>query len=410
MVGIDNNPYAGIDWESIGQFKYQYHAHVRDFYDEVAELIDFYAGDGVDSNGIALHEGDEYELPAPSWNSGPNCPYWPWDNLSQYDCWGENRDATEVGDGVVALPSTEVGPTNHVNALFGYGRDDDYGEHVDIENLEELVEYLVDDEEYTEVDGSDETPLVIPAHPQRYYLESSSSTHADEGLEMYLEIFEKHSLEDGLIGIEALTKEWDDHRDFQGEEFATRWGNVELTGLIMDEIRRPLWVFGADDPNDGELGFDMDRRWTTVLLDPSDYDPDNQASSRRAIYDAIKNGHLFASQRVKWDPDTDQPADVPEIESVVVDESSETITIETDGQVRWINAQFGVDMGDEIETGETFNWGEHENVVSGRHIFPHVTTGNPDGETLLQPFTFDGEQIDIPKVTLGDVSIGDALF
>ncbi len=392
-VRLTFNPYEDIDWQNTRGYKMELHAHVRGAYDEVAELIRVYTGDAEDRRGHRLAEGDEYHIPAVSYGTGPDCHYWPWDSLSQYACWNEDFDP--VANNVIGVPVVEIDDVRHLNAVFSYGLPNDVSDDFPAySDWKQAIDIIIKDTKWTVVDGAEEaTPLLMPAHPARYY-----DKPGEDGIEAYREAFEKHSLADGLIGIEALTKAWDPWRNFQRKRNARRWDDVILAGLLTDLEGRegPCLMFGVDDTNHHRIGHDIDRRWTTVLLAPGQFNPEDQDASRRAIYEALKAGRIFASQRVPWDHPDEDPPPVPVVNAVIVNEQDQTITVRAEGgEVVWVNAH-GAGSGDEAEylrnvvaRGPTFNYGEHAEVVADSHIIPHVIGPDRKGETLLQPFTFE---------------------
>jgi PGF-CTERM protein len=107
-----------------------------------------------------------------------------------------------------------------------------------------------------------------------------------------------------------------------------------LTELAPDRL---LWGFGVDDSVDFQLGKRLDVRWTTVLLEESEFDPSDQAGSRSAAAAAYREGRTLGHERPEWDPESEEPAPVPQVTAMEL--TAEGISIETSetDRVEWVS-------------------------------------------------------------------------
>lgn len=336
------DPYGNVDWETVGHYKTQFHTHSHKT-DEKGphDVIDFYV------------EDEDFEIFVMGENQ---VMFWPWTEGSQFDgeSWvepsAEDRDAVEMG--VIAIPGAEQINTEHVHTLFT----DEIGPQ-ELDNREDAVSKPLD-----------HGGLTIYAHTDRYGNPVQFDRYNDE-IEAYYD--------DGLIGLECYNKDASG-----GDKDARTWDWINT----VHAPERVFFGFGADDANNYNIGSDVLRRWTTTLLDPSDYDPENQEASRDAVREAFVSGEVFAHRRDAWSEGDDPRPQPPTVNSIDVNESEQTITINADGydRILWIS-----DRGKVIHEGETLDWGE---TPVGSFARARIRS-NPNAETTTQPWGFEPSEL-----------------
>ena len=358
-VAVQNNPYETVDWGSVEYHKIECHMHsLRENTDYpllAHEMVDAYAGQGPGDDGHTLPDGEEYTfitMADKSWDPLP----WPWTDFETIiDQDGiENRDPVEMG--VVAVPGTEVVATPHLIAscIEIDDRQLKYGGNA----LRNSIESVVEQEELH--NPSDVGGMAWLAHP-------TTHTDGDEWLRIK-HLFDKWSHDDGFLGLEAMSK----------EQFAEDLWDRLLTRFAPD---RPVWGFGADDTSTGQasIGGPIDRRQTTLLLEPGDFDPDNQQASLEAAAQAMRDGRMTISIRDEWDPETDEYPTTPKINEIYVADDGTSITIDSQDydSIEWVCC------GEVVETGETIELGpEHMGYVRANL---HKSS-SADATTTTQPF------------------------
>lgn len=341
-VHISYNPYEGVDWNTVTHHKCEFHNHVRGAMDEPADVVDLY------------HELD-YTVYAIA-DEGDSPMKWPWTAFSDIDASFEDRSPEELG--VIAFPGCEFNGSEHVSSIFSTLTHDD----IDTDEIDERWE-----QSHRIVDRTDQyVPddiggLAVLAHPTLYYGDPTT------GWERYRPDFESRTRERGMVGIEAFNRAAIFDQDIH------LWDTL-LTAFAPD---RMIWGFGVDDPVDYVRGFDIDVNWTTVLLDEPEFDPSDQAGSRRAAARAMTDGRLLLHKRTPWIPERTEPAPVPRVRSITVDRTGGSITIEASDYdtLEWVSS------GDVVSTDETV-------ILSSDHT-PYIRAhlSNDDGgETSSQPF------------------------
>lgn len=341
-VRIAYDPYEEVDWGTVSHHRCEFHNHVRGAMDEPADVVDLYHDLGYTVYAVADNGGAPMR--------------WPWTAFSEADDASDDRDPADLG--VVAFPGCEFSLDEHVCSLFSTltHRDVDTGS---IDRRWEQAHRIVDrTDEYVPEDVGG---LAVVAHPALYYLNPNTAW------KRYRADFASRTREQGVVGLEVFNRASVFGRD------TTMWDNL-LSAFAPD---RMIWGFGVDDPQDYELGTDVDVNWTTVLLDGSEFDPGDQPGSRRAAALAMTAGRTLLNRRGQWDPETEAPAPAPRVERVVVDHAGAAITLEASDcdAIEWVSG------GAVVATGETV-------TLSSDHV-PYVRahlSNRAGGETSTQPF------------------------
>lgn len=345
---IAYDPYEDVDWETVTAHKCEFHAHARGEMDEPADVIDLYHDLGYTVYNDSAQATDADDV-----------AYYPWERLDERDEeWTQTRDPEAMD--VVTFPVTELADVEHVNALFSTITVGD----AEYDDLAGAVTAITErDAFYHPDDGG----LAILAHPGRYY------DDPDEDWDRYRDLFADVSRADGLLGIEALNKEWHDHRDTMD-----RYDDLRLLDNLLSAVapERMIWGFAVDDPIEYERGVDYDQRWTTMFLDPSDFDPSSQATSQEAVIDAFRDGRTCYHERVPWDDGEEEPARVPVVSEIAVDRTAGTITITASeyDTIEWVSD------GDVVGSGSTISLDE----VVGSYVRAQLQYNDGEGETMTQ--------------------------
>lgn len=343
-VTIAYDPYEGVDWATVGHHKCEFHNHVRGAMDEPADVVDLYHELGYTVYAVA--------------DGGSRPMKWPWTAFSEVDDSFEDRDPEDLG--VVAFPGCEFTVSEHVSSLFSTLTHAD----VDVDEIDERWEQshrIVDRTDRSVPDGGG---LAVLAHPTLYY------DDPDEDWDRYRRDFASRTREEGMVGLEVFNR-----ASIFGQD--TRlWDNL-LEAFAPD---RMIWGFGVDDPVDYVRGFDIDVNWTTILLDEDEFDPSDQAGSRRATTRATTDGRTLLHGRLPWDPDAEDPAPVPRVDAIEVDRAADEITIEASDYdaLKWVSAS------EVVSTDETLS-------LAADHA-PYVRaqlSNDAGGETSTQPFGLD---------------------
>lgn len=341
-VTVAYDPYEGVDWDTVGHHKCEFHNHVRGAMEEPADVVDLYHELGYTVYAVA--------------DSGSRPMKWPWTAFSEVDDAFEDRDPEDLG--VVAFPGCEFTLSEHVSSIYSTLTHAD----VDTDGIDERWEQshrIVDrTDHYVPTDAGG---LAVLAHPTLYY------DDPDEDWGRYRRDFASRTRERGMIGLEVFNR-----ASIFGQD-ARLWDNL-LAAFAPD---RMIWGFGVDDPVDYVRGFDVDVNWTTVLLGEDEFDPGDQAGSRRAAASATTDGRTLLHGRPPWNPDSGDPAPVPRIDAIELDRAAGEITIEASDYetLEWVSA------GDVVSTDETL-------VLSADHA-PYVRahlSNDAGGETSTQPF------------------------
>ena len=383
------NPYQDVDWQETGRYRMILHtAHLQQTKDiggfkyTAHEMIDAYAGDGPDVVGNMLPEGEELHIFGPA-NNSPAPNLWPWNQLAEKDPSWENRDPAKVGGGVISLPvyeQTEVGDDLIVANTLIADHGENEGMFNDLTRVERIRQILTRDEYFLE----DRRPIVVIAHPARYRSSADQYTN-------YIEDFETFSLQDGLIGFEALSKE--SHRRMRSLDLQL-WDNL-LTEFLGRDEPRPIWGVSDDDGfplewgNEVRAGRDM-VRFNTLLMPVSEFNPADQRQSREAVVDRLFAGAWLMHERDGWDG-TGPMAPIPQVHAINV--SGQTITLDASGYdtIEWVS------KGQVVGTGASYTVSESDIPYVRAQLFSGTAArmtgpgrrGNGIGdaaETYTQPF------------------------
>lgn len=335
------NPVEGVEWDTVEYHKTEWHYHhYKDDDWSMSDGVDFYVEDeGYTAFCVNDSDGDDIA--------------WPWTDLESFDATppNENRDPEQLG--CIAIPGRELhDDAEHVHGFF----DPDIPvETPDYDTREDVISTVVDD-----YDG-----VAMYAHPARY-------TRPIE-FEKYLEELTTWDREQ-LPGFEAYVRGPDGDVDWR----LVDWLNTELAPDRM------VLGYGTDDTNNYTTGETMLRHWTTMLLDPAEFDASDQDGSRQAVREAMTAGRCLTHSRDRWDENGDDRPTVPTVNSIDVEEEARTITVDAEDydRILWVSSR-----GKVVKEGSTLDWDE-----DSVRWFARARIRGESGETSTQPFGFAPEE------------------
>lgn len=304
---VADNPYAAVDWDNVGRYSFQSHAHSDYGSDERHNgslpphaVVDFYTEEApVPMDIIALTDhqraAETTVFPWTEWSSLDRVP----EGVTY-----EDRDPADLG--VVALEGMEVeGPDNEFDQVGGFNAGD----------LATAYDSQRDIFETIDTRGG----VGWFFHPGKYY---------DDPEKDFEDLYYREYLEeiDACIGLEVINR---NNRHPTDEAF---WDvalshlapETRVVGVAADDLH------ALDNP---ERQYPIS--WMEVLLPPDQFDPTDQAHSRAAIQEAVTQGRtLFMTVEA-----TTEKARPPRIESVNVAAETGEITVDASGadRVAWIS-------------------------------------------------------------------------
>ena len=223
-----------------------------------------------------------------------------------------------VYQGIVAIQGNEISRKHHIGSHFN-----DYGDST----------ATSEDTILTEI--GKRGGLAIFHHPGRY----------KKGVTWYADKYRRY---DHLIGQEVFNK-----RNRYPQDRAN-WDSV-LTVLMPE---RPVWGIASDDMHDPDS--DMGNSWVILLL---------PQLNEKEVKAALAGGTSFFANA----PQKVNGPDIPEIQSITVDDDAAAIILETTGydSVLWISGGHVVHRGDTVdlmELPETTNYIRAEVFRSGNVV------------------------------------------
>jgi predicted metal-dependent phosphoesterase TrpH len=182
------NPYAGIDWVEVGQYKANLHTHttLSGGTDQPQDVIDLYRNMGYGILALTDHDDDSVAATTWSWQS-----------------YGKDPNAL----GMVAIQGNEISDVHHIGSHFN-----DYGAPG------------VESEDIVLREIGRRGGMALFHHPGRY----------DKGVEWYVDMYRRY---DHLLGQEVYNKNDRYPKDRQ------TWDAI-LTEILPE---RSVWGFASDD-------------------------------------------------------------------------------------------------------------------------------------------------------------------
>lgn len=346
-----NNPYAGVNWDTYGQYKADFHAHSNesDGSPQPADTINEHYKKGYDILALTDHN-----VMNTTWNrkddpTGKVRTYLTDERLQEIT-YGTDRD----GRGMVAIQnSDEQSVSDHLNTFFTpFNNEAGATLESNIAKTQEL--------------GG----ICHINHPGRYYGGSNTSGTAGEdaannpaNIKKYVDLFMKY---DACVGMEIINK-------LDGDSYSDRilWDNI--LQKTMPEGRF-VWGFSNDDTHSNEA---TGHSYNMMLM---------PANNPVEVRKAMENGAFYASAHVAkregytiTDHSIINNYQPPVITNIEVDQDEDTITIEGDhyNTVEWIAD------GEVIATGNTIDLNDYEGKV---HSYVRAQLKGDEGISFTQPF------------------------
>lgn len=358
-MSVVHDPYEDVNMSSVADPngtgnppKWEGHHHARTDapIDTKHGVADYLSGDGTDSEGNYVTE--PYTIFSNTSSGGQS--WWPWDDPPYDD--SRAPESLRDGNGVIAVPGYEMHFGTHTYAFFSTASEHDVRRE---SGIPEKHQDVIDERRDAE---STPDAVVGFAHVGRYL----SSEITDREYERYRFNVERMAGQ----GVPTLL----------GTGRDVGWPhtrNIDLWDRLLADFAPDYlpWKTAHNDPySPGVVGDDLDRRWVSVLIDASDFDPSDQTASRQAARDRMAQGATLVHMRESFDSDGDVP-EPPMPTDVGVD--GDTIYAESDADTtEWITAG-----------GETAGTGESVDASEGdRYLRAELWNNDESALTLTQPW------------------------
>ena len=344
---IYQNPYKEIDWETINQYKSNFHTHTTQSNDAIdefstANVVDKYHAAGYKILSLTDHDYNPY----------------PWQLFPQYMSGVPARDPEVLG--MLAVPGNELSKDNTNSWSERTGGQ--FNHHNDFFTGRQGQEFasLQESYAYTYALGG----MQIINHPGQYWsIDNTYSEMQKDGPGWHAENFKTFP---SLIGLEVYN---------QGNR---RPNDRILWDQILQRTMPARNVFGysGDDTHNNEQLF---RNYNFMLMEDL---------TTEELKDAMRKGESYFC----YEPKGSGEGKAPRINAIHVDEDSKTITIESNGLVHWIYATDKTSTAASsarstiVGIGNTFCYQGYQ----GSYVRAYIT--NIFGETCTQPISFADAQ------------------
>lgn len=342
------NAYEGVDWENTNRYKANFHTHTSQSFDTsipVHEVVDLYHQAGYSILALTDHDFNPY----------------PWTLFDLFNPDAESRDHEQLG--MLTIPANELSKDNRNSWSEATGGD--FNHHNDFFTGRKGQEFasLRESYAYTQALGG----MQLINHPGQYWsLDKTYTAGEKNSPQWHAENFQTYS---SLIGLEVYNQ-------------GNRRPNDRILWDQILEITmpdRPVWGYSNDDTHTREQYF---RNYQYMLM------PDLTVES---LKDAMSNGREYFSYEYTGSGE----AKAPRINSIKVDDSAMTITIDTDADdVSWIystdkpsSGTAGSRKSTVVGLGKTFDYSGYQ----GRYV--RALIKNEYGETCTQPFGFTEKSV-----------------
>ncbi len=358
---IYDNPYAGIDWVTVNQYKSNLHTHTTQSNDAIdefstANVVDKYHAAGYKILALTDHDYNPY----------------PWQLFPQYMSGIPARDPEELG--MLAIPGNELSKDNTNSWSERTGGE--FNHHNDFFTGRQGQEFALLQESYayTYALGG----MQIINHPGQYWsIDNTYSETQKNGPGWHATNFKTYP---SLVGLEVYN---------QGDRRANDrvlWDQI----LQRTMPHRNVYGYSGDDTHNNEQLF---RNYNMMLM--TDLTTED-------LKDAMRTGASYFC----YEPKGSGEAKAPRITSIEVDEQTQTITIEANGLVHWIYATDKTSSAASsarstvVVIGNTFCYKGYQ----GSYVRAYIT--NVYGETCTQPISFiDKNMVDVENVLVPTLSI-----
>ena len=358
---IHDNPYEGIDWTSINQYKSNLHTHTTQSNDAIdefttANVVDKYHAAGYKILALTDHDYNPY----------------PWQLFPQYMSGVPARDPESLG--MLAIPGNELSKDNTNSWSERTGGE--FNHHNDFFTGRQGQEFasLQESYAYTYALGG----MQIINHPGQYWsIDNTYSETQKNGPGWHATNFKTYP---SLVGLEVYN---------QGDRRANDrvlWDQILQRTMPL----RNVYGYSGDDTHNNEQLF---RNYNMMLMTDLTIEDLKQAMRKGASY--------FC-----YEPKGSGEAKAPRITSIEVDEQAQTITIEANGLVHWIYATDKTSSAASsarstvVGIGKSFCYKGYQ----GSYVRAYIT--NVYGETCTQPISFvDKNTVDVENIPINPLTV-----
>ena len=343
---IHQNPYEEIDWQTVNQYKANFHTHTTQSNDAsdgftTAYVVDRYYAAGYKILALTDHDYNPY----------------PWELFPQYMPSVPAR--SPEGMQMLAVPGNELSKDNTNSWSERTGGQ--FNHHNDFFTGRQGQEFasLQESYAYTYALGG----MQIINHPGQYWSIDNTYTETQkDGPGWHAKNFQTFP---SLVGLEVYN---------QGNR---RPNDRILWDQILERTipKRNIFGYSCDDAHNNDQLF---RNYNFMLMEDLTTDE---------LKDAMSKGESYFC----YEPAGTGQGKAPRITDIKVNEEQQTITIQTDGLVHWI---YGTDKTSTsassarstvVGIGNTFSYKGYQ----GTYVRAFIT--NRFGETCTQPITFVDE-------------------
>ncbi len=342
------NPYEGIDWRIINQYKGNFHTHTTQSNDASDGFTTEYVVGRYHTAGYKILALTDHD-----YNS------YPWTMFGQYMPGVNGCDPASLG--MLALPGVELSKdnTNSWDERTG----GQFNHHNDFFTGRQGQEFASLQESYAYTYALGGMQLIN--HPGQYWsIDNTYSETEKNSPGWHATNFKTYP---SLIGFEVYV---------QGNR---RPNDRILWDQVLERTMPEKSVFGYSD-DDAHNDDQLFRNYNFMLMEELTIE-ELKATMRRG------------SSYFCYEPEGSGEGKAPRISSLVVDEDSKTITIEADGLVHWI---YGTDKTSSsvssrrstiVGIGNTFCYSGYQ----GSYVRAFIT--NAYGETNTQPISFKDKSL-----------------
>ena len=340
---IYNNPYQAINWESVNQYKGNFHTHTTQSNDAsegftTAYVVDKYHAAGYKILSLTDHDYNPY----------------PWELFPQYLSSVPARDPAALG--MLAVPGNELSKDNTNSWSERTGGQ--FNHHNDFFTGRQGQEFasLQESYAYTYALGG----MQIINHPGQYWsIDNTYSETQKDGPGWHASNFIKFP---SLVGLEVYN---------QGNR---RPNDRILWDQILERTMPQRTVFGysCDDAHNNDQLF---RNYNFMLMEDL---------TTEELKDAMRKGETYFC----YEPKGSGEGKAPRINTIEFDHANQTIKIDANGLIHWI---YGTDKTSTaasstrstvVGIGDTFCYKGYQ----GTYVRALIT--NAYGETCTQPIAF----------------------
>lgn len=365
------DPYAGIDWDKVGHYKANLHAHTTqsDGHLTPTQVIDEYHKRGYSILALTDH----------------NLCTWPWTTLSTMERKGRAFQADRSSNPQAALAGqpttmdddeddedelprrrpTRIAPVPpyedrtpaQLNMIAVPGNEPSKHHHMGVFFIQ--YETTSRDLEQTIREVGEAGGISMLFHPGRYWKITEDGTLPEAAIDEYVRLFSQYP---HLFGMEVIN---------QGQRYKH---DIKLWDKILSRMmpERPVWGHANDDMH---IAVMLGRDWNVFLLSSLD---------ESQLRDAMLHGRGYFSSISTHDKDQRNVEETPRIRSIRHDIEKGTISVEAisggnplpEDQIRWIS------MGEVVHVGSELPY----KTLQGLGTYVRAELIGNGGTTFTNPF------------------------